>query len=106
MESIRVVRTKRRVLSTSDVLWHGLNFVAPMFFVGTLMALAAKMLWGRALRATPVVRLVCFGNAGACIGYTCTVAWLDRDGAIAAYAAMLISTALAIGWVSTRSRLD
>lgn len=93
-------------MSTSDVLWHGLNFAAPIFFVGTLMALAAKMLGGRVLRAIPVVRLVCFGNIGAFVGYACTLAWLERDGAIAAYAAMLISTTFAIGWVSTRSRLD
>lgn len=93
-------------MSPSDVLWHGLNFVAPMFIVGTFMALAAKLLWGHALRTTPLVRLAFFANAGACIGYTGAVAWLGRDGAIAAYAVMLISTALTVGWVSLRSRLD
>jgi hypothetical protein len=93
-------------VNANDVLWHGLNFVAPMFVVGALMALAAKILWRRALRATPIGRLAGFAITGAFVGYACSVAWLGRDGAISTYAVMLVSTALTVAWVSMRSGFD
>lgn len=93
-------------MSTIDGLWHVLNFVAPMFIVGALVALSAKMFWRRELRTVPIGRLAGFASAGACIGYAGAVVWLGRDGAIAAYAVMLISTALTVGWVAARARPD
>lgn len=93
-------------MSTIDALWHALNFVAPMAVVGALVALAAKLIWRRSPRSTPLVRLALFGGAGALVGYVGAVAWLGRDGAVVAYAAMLSCAALTVGWCSLRSRLD
>lgn len=91
-------------MSPTDALWHALNFFAPMLAVGALVALLAKTFWRGALRATSSVRLVVVGSAAASISYGGAVAWFARDGAMAAYAVMLISTALAVGWVVVRSR--
>ena len=93
-------------MSTINGIWHVLNFVAPMIVVGALMALSTKTLWRRELRSVPIVRLAGFASAAACMGYAGAVAWLGREGAVVTYAVMLISTALAVGWVSMRARPD
>lgn len=90
-------------MSTIDALWHLLDFVAPMFVVGTLTALSARLVWRRSLRSTPVLRLASFATAGAVVGYVVALAWLGRDGSVTAYAAMVIAAALTVGWVLMRS---
>jgi hypothetical protein len=90
-------------MSTIDAVWHVLNFIAPMFVIGTLMTVSAKVIWRRSLRSTSYLRLASFASAGAVVGYGVALAWLGRDGTIAAYAVMVITAALAVGWVLMRS---
>jgi hypothetical protein len=86
-----------------DILWHGLNFVAPALGVAAIAAAAVKLLWRTVLRDVSWHRLAGWsaivGTAALCGGMVV----FGRDGKMASYAAMLLGCALSLwavgfGW--------
>jgi hypothetical protein len=87
-----------------DALWHVLNLIAPALVCGYCAGLTAKLVWRRELRSTKLSRLSLSAILGAGSGYAFTLAILGRDGMIAAYAVMVLSTALSLWWSLLRAR--
>ena len=85
-----------------DGLWHLLNFVAPALGVAAMATLLAKLVWRRALRAVPFRPLFTWA-AG--VGVAVLLAGLvlfERDGKMATYAALVLSTAAVLWWKGLR----
>ena len=85
-----------------DGLWHLLNFVAPALGVAAMATLLAKLVWRRALRSVPFRPLFTWA-AG--VGVAVLLAGLvlfERDGKMATYAALVLSTAGVLWWKGLR----
>ena len=87
-----------------DALWHLLNFIAPALGVALLATALAKLSWRRELAAVPWLRLALWT---ACAGVLSLVAGLlvfGRDGKMATYAVLVVTSALALWWVGFARR--
>lgn len=81
-----------------DALLHLLNFVAPAVGVGLFASVLAKLLWRQALRAAQLKSLVVWT---AVVGMGVLVAGLvvfGRDGRMATYGLLLLSTTAVLWW--------
>jgi hypothetical protein len=81
-----------------DALLHILNFVAPALGVGLFASLLAKLLWRKELRAASLKTLVVWT---ALVGMGVLVAGLlafGRDGRMATYGLLVLSTTLVLWW--------
>ena len=85
-----------------DALWHLLNFVAPALGVGLIAAALAKLVWWRALRATPWWRLAAWAAAANALALLAALVLFGRDGRMAGYALMLGACAAALWWAGLR----
>ncbi|TCP07998.1 hypothetical protein [Caldimonas thermodepolymerans] len=81
-----------------DAFWHLINFFAPAVGVGLLSASLAKLVWRRALAGVGWRRLAAWACAGATVALVGGAVVLGRDGRMATYLAMVLATALALGW--------
>mgnify|MGYP003414360153 FL=1 len=87
-----------------DALWHLLNFIAPALGVALLATALAKLSWRRELAAVPWRRMAFWT---ACAGVLSLVAGLlvfGRDGKMATYAVLVVTSALALWWVGFARR--
>jgi hypothetical protein len=81
-----------------DALLHLLNFVAPALGVGLIASALAKLLWRKALRAASFKTLVLWTAA---VGMGVLLAGLvafGRDGRMATYGLLVLSTTLVLWW--------
>jgi hypothetical protein len=81
-----------------DALLHLLNFVAPALGVGLFASLLAKLLWRKELRGASLKSLVVWT---AVVGMGVLVAGLvvfGRDGRMATYGLLVLSTATVLWW--------
>jgi len=86
-----------------DILWHGLNLIAPAFGVAAIAAAAAKLLWRTGLHDVPWRRLAGWSAVIGAATLWGGLAVFGRDGKMASYAAMLLACALSLwavgfGW--------
>jgi hypothetical protein len=81
-----------------DVVWHLLNFLAPAVGLGVLSAALAKLVWRRDLRTVTWLRLALWSSAAATLALVGGLLVLGRDGKIAAYAVMVLASALTLWW--------
>ena len=82
-----------------DAFWHALNFFAPALGMAVLAASAAKLLWRRDLAGVGWLRLALWA---ALAGMTVLIGGLvvfGRDGKMVTYAALVVTTALAL-WIA------
>ena len=87
-----------------DVVYHLLNFFAPAIVTGAVGAGALKVLWRQALRGVSWKRLAWrSGLAGALVLAAGLALW-GRDGKMATYAVLVVTSALALWWVGFASR--
>lgn len=85
-----------------DGLNHLVNFFLPALALAALVPLVARLAFWRTLRARPLwpqVRLAAGCNAAVLVaGLLLT----GRDGAMATYAALVLSSALTVWWIGLR----
>jgi hypothetical protein len=86
-------------MSPLDVLWHVLNFIAPAVGVALLAASLAKLSWRNELAAVPWRRLVLWAGAAGVLTLIAGLAVFGRDGRMATYAALVLTSALVLWWV-------
>jgi hypothetical protein len=91
-------------MTAVDALWHVANLIVPTLVCGYCAALMAKAVWRRELRSTTLSRLCLSAILAAGLGYGIALAIAGRDGMIAAYAVMVLSTALSLWWCLLRAR--
>lgn len=91
-------------MSPIDLLWHALNFISPACASAVFAAWMAKTIWRRELKSTPLVRLAAWSGGAAALGYAAGAFAFGRDGAMAAYASMVLAAALALWGVLLRAR--
>lgn len=92
------------VLDIIGALWHLLNFSAPAVLIGLFASLMAKLLWYREMAGSSLSRLW-FWSAG--LAYVAAVVCLvamGRDGKIAGYTAMVLSSAAGLWWAGFGGR--
>jgi hypothetical protein len=82
-----------------DAVWHVLNFFVPAVGVGALGAAGAKLLWRRELAPVPWRRLAGWGSVAGALALAGGLWLFGRDGKMATYAALVVASALAMGWV-------
>ena len=82
-----------------DALWHALNFSAPALGLAVLAASAAKLLWRHDLVAVSWFRLAFWAALAGMAVLIGGLVVLGRDGKMATYAALVVTTALAL-WVA------
>jgi hypothetical protein len=86
-------------MSLSDALSHLIGFVVPAILQGLLTASLAKLIWRRELARKGWIGLACGGAVAALVALTAGLVLTDHDGTMAAYGAMVVATALGVGWL-------
>lgn len=81
-----------------DAFWHLLNFAVPALGVGGLAALAAKLLWRRELQRASWWRLAAWASAAGLAALVAGLLVFGRDGRMAAYLMLVLSSACALWW--------
>lgn len=85
-----------------DGLWHLLNFVAPAVGVSLISTALAKLLWRRELRTVPFQLLFTWASAAGVAVLVAGLIVFERDGKMATYAALVLSTAVVLWWKGLR----
>jgi hypothetical protein len=81
-----------------DALWHLLNFAVPAVGVGTIAALAAKLLWRRELQRASWLRLSTWATLAGLSALVAGLLLFGRDGRMATYLMLLLASAAALWW--------
>ncbi|UUX95751.1 hypothetical protein [Aquabacterium sp. J223] len=81
-----------------DALLHLLNFLAAPLGVGLISATLVRLLWRRELKSAGWRRLALWSCAGGVAAGVGGLAWFGQDGRMATYGAMVLASALALGW--------
>ena len=81
-----------------DAAWHLLNFFVPAVGVGLLAAAAAKLLWRRELRSVTWRRLAAWAVGAGALTLLAGLVLFGRDGRMATYGALIVTSALALWW--------
>jgi hypothetical protein len=85
-------------VSALDLLWHLMNLLAVPVGLGCLSAVMTKVLWRRELAGRPWLGLAIVASATALAAHLGAWAITGREGSMAGYGAMVMSTALSL-WV-------
>ena len=85
-----------------DLALHGLDFLAPALGLGLLAGALARLALGRVYGGVGWLRLLVTPVAASAVALIAGLLWFGRDGRIETYAAMLLATALGLGWVARR----
>jgi hypothetical protein len=85
-----------------DGLWHLLNFVAPAVGVSLIATALAKLLWRRDLKAVPFQMLFTWAAGAGVAVLVAGLVLFERDGKMATYGAMVLSTAGVLWWKGLR----
>jgi len=85
-----------------DALWHLLNFIAPAVGVGLMAVGLAKLCWRRTLRTVPFGALAGWAVGAGMLSLLAGLLVFGRDGRMATYALLVVSTALALWWKGLR----
>lgn len=86
-------------LSAFDALNHLINFLLPALVVGPIAAALAKAVWRSDLRAVRWRRMALWATLASVLSLVGGLIIFGRDGVMATYGAMVISSALALLWV-------
>lgn len=89
-------------MAVLEFVSHVLNFFAPALGVGVLASAGAKLLWRRELQDSSWLRLAAWSGGAGALVLAGDLLLSGHDGRIAAYAAMLLASALALLWVGAR----
>ena len=81
-----------------DALIHIANLLLPAVGLGLLSAALCKLLWRSALRGVAWRRLAGWACGAALLALLAGLAITGRDGRMATYAAMVLSSAAALWW--------
>jgi hypothetical protein len=81
-----------------DALWHLANFFAPALGVALITTALAKLLWRHELAAVGWGRLLVWSAAAGAVALIGGLIAFGRDGRMATYGALVVSTALALWW--------
>lgn len=87
-----------------DAFWHLSNLLLPAVMMGLLCAGLAKLVWRRALRSVPYRRLATWATGAGVAALLVGWAAFGRDGRMASYALLVVSTAAALAWAGFRPR--
>lgn len=85
-------------------LWHLLNFGAPAVLIGLFASLMAKLLWHREMAGSSIFRLWLWSTGLAYVATVVSLVALGRDGKMAGYTAMVLSSAAGLWWAGFRGR--
>jgi hypothetical protein len=85
-------------LSPLDALWHLLNFFAPVAGIGILAPSMAKLLWRRRLKGVAWQTLCRWAAGAASVALLAGLLFFGRDGKVATYGLMILSSALGLWW--------
>lgn len=85
-----------------DALWHLLNFGAVAALAAAMAAALAKGLWRRELAGRSWWRLAAAAFLAALLVQGLGLWWLERDGRMATYLAMVPAMAAALWWAGFR----
>ncbi len=88
-------------MNALDLLDHLLNLFAPALGMALLAPTLARLVWWRALQATWLHQVKWVAVCNAVVVLIGLVA-LGRDGAMATYAALVLSSAVVIWWTGLR----
>lgn len=83
--------------------WHLISLAIPALVVGGLTAFIAKRSWPGEYRATTGLRLCAASCTASALGYLCSVVLLRHDGMMAAYAAMVVCSAVGVARFARRA---
>lgn len=81
-----------------DALWHLANLFGPALGLGLIAATLAKLLWRGELRAVAWRGLVQWTASANALVTVAGLVLQGRDGRMATYGAMVLATALVLGW--------
>ena len=81
-----------------DATWHLLNLFGPAIGLGLIAPALAKLLWRNELRAVPWLALVRWVTGADALVIVAGLVVFGRDGKMATYAALVLSTALLLWW--------
>jgi hypothetical protein len=87
-----------------DALWHLANFFAPAVGMALITTALAKMLWRHELASAGWGRLLGWSAAAGAAALIGGLVAFGRDGRMATYAALVVSTALALWWAGLMRR--
>lgn len=90
--------TERTRMGPLDALLHILNFVAPALGVGLFASLLAKALWHKEMRAASLKTLVMWTAAVGMLVLVAGLVAFGRDGRMATYGLLVLSTTLVLWW--------
>ena len=85
-----------------DALWHLMNFLAPAVGVSVMTCLLAKAIWRRELRAVPLRPLLLWSGGAGAVVLLVGLLVFGRDGRMATYGALVVSTATVLWWKGFR----
>ena len=88
-----------------QALLHALNLLLPGLLLGLLAAAISKLLWRRALRGVPLLRLAGWAAAAATLASLLGLVLAGRDGAMLTYLAMILASAAALAVVGFGRRI-
>lgn len=81
-----------------DAIWHLLNLFGPALGVAVIAPALAKALWRRELAAVRWLSLARWTAAAGALVTLAGLVLLGRDGKMATYAALVLSSALVLWW--------
>ena len=81
-----------------DALWHLLNFAVPALGVGSLGALAAKLLWRQELRRVGWARMAAWASGAGLLALVAGLLLFGRDARMATYGLLVAASAGALWW--------
>lgn len=79
--------------------WHLMDFFGPALGLGVLAPLLAKLMWRRALKPVGWLRLGIGVTAACSLTLLGGLVVFGRDGKMATYAAVLLTSALVLWWL-------
>jgi hypothetical protein len=82
-----------------QALLHALNLLLPGLMLGLVAAALSKLLWRRALRGVPLLRLAGWAAGAATLAALAGLVLSGRDGAMLTYLAMILASAAALAVV-------
>lgn len=91
-------------MSPIDAFWHLCNLFAPAWAVAGLLALFAKLLWRRELKALAWRRLATWGGGGGSLATLAALALLGHDGKMLGYGLLLLGIGLPQWWLAFRPK--
>jgi hypothetical protein len=85
-----------------DALWHFANFFGPAIGVGLIATGLCKLLWWKALRGVPFMRLAWWAMVAGAAALIGGLVFFGRDGRMATYFLLMAAIALALWWRGLR----